>query len=218
MVKKLTFVLLVVVLLAAGAVVSMADDDLVSFSLTDGNTGSWSDAPVMDITDEDMYIEEYSHEAVINKYRALFLDKSNQMAGIYLKEVCITKDKESSNAQDYILSATLLDDVKLGSRDSIVVMAFVETNGTFELLGAPKQIYKDLLRWYKFRLPNIGKENPNNIRVVAFLKSDYNFLELGVNLEITDHEEYVIEDESFDVKSSLKNSMDTIKLLEFILQ
>lgn len=218
MVKKITFILLVVVLLAAGAVVSMAGEDQGSFNLSGINTGSWFDSPVLDITNEDMYIEEYSHEVVINKYSELFFDKDNQIAEVYLREVSFVKDTDSSNIQDYTLNARLLEEVKLESRDSIVVMAFVEKNGTYELLGAPKEGFKNCMGWYKLRFPNIGKENPNNIRVVAFLKSAYNSLELGVNLEITDYEEYVTGDEGFNVKSTLRNSIDIIKQVEFILQ
>jgi hypothetical protein len=66
-------------------------------------------------------------------------------------------------------------------------------------------------------LPFSGKENPNLIRVVAFLKSEWQSLELGENLEITNFE-IIIEEESFIFKDSLKSSWDIIKSVENILQ
>lgn len=218
MAKKLTFLLLLVILMAAGAVISMADDDTASLrDLAVENTGNQLSVPVSDNADEPGYIEGYSHQTVIDKYRTLFIDKENQTDGVYLKDIQVLKDEESSNIQNYTLWATLLDGAQLDDGDSIVVMAFVETEDTYELLGTPKQIFARFMSPYKFKLPFVGKENPNNIRVVAFPKSAFNSLELGVNLEITDRV-VVIETESFNLKSSLRNSFDTIKQVENILQ
>lgn len=48
--------------------------------------------------------------------------------------------------------------------------------------------------WFlpKVSFPNIGEENPNHIRFIAFPKNSYNNLELDVNLQITDMEHVVV--------------------------
>jgi hypothetical protein len=221
MIKKLMFILLVAVLFAAGAVVSMADDDLASVkNLADEKTG-WSGIPVTNNSGAAMYIDEFSHQAVIDKYSEVIFDRQSQAGGIYFKEdkTKLVKDEESSNIQDYKLTATLLDSVKLTDGDSIVIMVFVETDDNYTLLTVPKHLYTPWLRWYKFRLPHTGKDKPNNVRMVAFQKSQWKSLELGVNLEITDRTE-IIENENpdFDFKGSLKNSRETIKQVEIVLQ
>lgn len=221
MVKKLMFILVVVILFTASAVVAMADDDLASLSGLTADITGLSGIPAANNTDAAMYIEEYSHQTVIDKYSEVFFDEKSNAGGVYLKEdkTIILKDTDSTNVQDYILTATLMDTVKLADGDSIVVMAFVKTNDTYTLLRTPKQMYTDWLSWYTFKLPFTGKDKPNNVRIIAFLKSDWQSLELGTNLEIID-QTVIIENVNpgFDFKGTLKNSRETIKQVEIVLQ
>lgn len=214
MIKKLMFILLVGVLFTACAVVSMADDDPVSIKNLAAEKNGWFGIPVTNNTGDGLYIEEYSDQAVIDRYSEVFFDEEKQAGGVYLEEgeTKLVKDEESSNVQDYKLTATKLDTVKLAEGDSIVVMAFVKTEDSYELLTIPKNLSAPWFRWYKFRLPHTGKDKPNHVRVIAFLKSQWKTLELGVNLEITDLMEIIEkEDTGFNFKNSLKNSIDTIK-------
>jgi hypothetical protein len=205
-------------MMAAGSVVAMADEESAPLMNMIAETNENMQNIVMfDEAVQGEYIEEYSHQAVFNKYQDLFQDREIQMEGVYLKNICINKSKESYNNQDYTLSAMLLDEVVLENGESIVVMAFVQTDDSCELLGTPKQMFAKLMKPYNFRLPFSGKENPNLIRVVAFLKSEWQSLELGENLEITNFE-IIIEEESFIFKDSLKSSWDIIKSVENILQ
>ncbi|MBP7175981.1 MAG: hypothetical protein KBA53_07160 [Thermoclostridium sp.] len=221
MIKKLMFILLVVFMLAAGAVVSMADDDpiLVKNFIADKNGLSGLPAPKS--SSEAMYIEEYSHQAVIDQYSDIFFSETELAGGVYLKEesINLVKDVDSSNIQDYKLTVTLLDTVKLAEGDSIVVMAFVKKEDTYTQLTIPRYLSTPWSRFYKFRLPYTGKDNPNHVRVVAFLKSQWKSLELGVNLEITDRSEIIVaETPGFNLKNSLINSWDTIRRVESILK
>jgi len=219
MIKKLMFISLVVLLFTAGAVVSMADDDRVSVRSLAAEKAGWSSAANQ--IEEDLYIEEYSHQVVIDQYADVFFDEKSQAAGVFLKEdgTKLVKDEDSSNPQDYKLTATMLSTVKLAEGDSVVIMAYVETDGKYDRLTVPKNLSTPWLRWYKIRLPHTGKDKPNYVRVIAFQKSQWQTLKLGLNLEITDLL-VVIENENtgFNFKSSLKNSRDTIKQVENILQ
>jgi len=216
MIKKLMFVLLVMVLLTAGTVFSMADDPV---NPSDNKSG-WSDMPVTNNTDEGLYIDEYSSETVIDQYSGVFFDEESQAGGVYLAEgeIKLVKDEDSTNIQDYKLTATMMDTVELSDGDSIIVMIFVKTEDTYKLLTIPKNLTSTWLRWYKIRLPYTGKDNPNHVRVVAFQKSQWKSLELGVNLEVTDLSE-IIENgnKNFNFRGSLKNCNDTIKQVGNIL-
>jgi hypothetical protein len=215
MIKKLMFVLLVGILFTVGSVVSMADDDTVQTN--DKNQESVIPAAAV----EGLYIDGYSNQAVIDKYAEIFFDENNQASGVYLVEgeTRLVKDEDSDSIQDYKLTATMLDTVRLANGDSIVIMAFVKTDGTYQLLTTPKNLSWTWLRWYKVSLPHTGKDNPNHVRVIAFLRSQWESLQLGVNLEITDLLEIIENDDrGFDFLRSLKNCTDTIRQVGNILQ
>lgn len=216
MLKKLMFVLLVGILFTAGAVVSMADDDLVPANINNGKSGT----PAAVGADEGLYIDGYSNQTVIEKYADVFFAEESQAGGIYLVEgeTKLVKDEDSNSIQDYKLTATMLDTVKLDDGDAIVIMAFVKTDEKYELLTTPKNLTSPWLRWYKIKLPHTGKDNPNHVRVIAFQKSKWESLQLGVNLEIIDLTE-VIENnkKDFNFLDTLKNCNDTIKRVGNIL-
>lgn len=216
MIKKLIFVLLVGILFTAGAVVSMADDDPVSVNVNNEKSGT----PAVTGADEGLYIDGYSNQTVIDKYADVFFDEESQAGGVYLVEgeTKLVKDEDSDNIQDYKLTATMLDTVKLSDGDSIVIMAFVKTDGKYKLLTVPKNLSTPWLRWYKIRLPHTGKDNPNHVRVIAFQRSKWESLQLGVNLEIIDLTEVIgNEKKDFNFLNTLKNCNDTIKRVGNIL-
>lgn len=216
MIKKLMFVLLVGILFTAGAVVSMADDAPVSVNVNNEKSGT----PAVTGADEGLYIDGYSNQTVIDKYADVFFDEESQAGGVYLVEgeTKLVKDEDSDNIQDYKLTATMLDTVKLSDGDSIVIMAFVKTDGKYKLLTVPKNLSTPWLRWYKIRLPHTGKDNPNHVRVIAFQRSKWESLQLGVNLEIIDLTEVIgNEKKDFNFLNTLKNCNDTIKRVGNIL-
>ncbi len=222
MIKRLMFILLVAFMFAAGAVVSMADDDPASIKNFMAEKKGGSDSPALNSSGAAQYIEEYSHQAVIDQYSDIFFSEEGLAGDVYMNEedIKLVKDVDSTNIQDYILSLTLMDTVKPTEEDPIVVMFFVKKEGTYTQLSFPRYLYKRWSRFYNIRLPYTGKDNPNHVRVVAFLKSQWKSLELGVNLEITDRSETIVvaENPDFNLKSSLINSWDTIKRVESILK
>ncbi len=214
--------LLVAFLFSIGSVASMGTEvDPSSTNNPAVEKNGWFGSAVTNDRDESTYIEEFSHQTVIDLYSDVFFNEKNQAANVFLKEdtIKLVKDEDSTNVRDYKLTATMLDNVRLTDGDSVVIMAFVETEDTYSLLTIPKNLSTPWLRWFKFRLPYTGKDKPNHVRVVAFLKSQWKALKPGENLEITDLLE-IIESENpgFNLKASLKNSRDTIKQVENILQ
>lgn len=213
MAKKLTFVIMVFLLMIAASVVSMAiDDDFAAVkNVSAEKTGNWMnsnvidysdiDANAMDNIDEAIISQEYSHEYVIQEYESSLFDKSNQFEGVYMEHIDILKQNTSADDRDYVLTATLKDEVELDG-DAVVIMVFVEKDGTYELLREPAEINNKMFGGYLLTMPYTGNDKPNHIRVVAFLKNSYQVLEPGVNVEIVDQ---VIEvrGKDNDIKSTL---------------
>ena len=218
MVKKMMFILLVVILLVAGAVVSMADDDLAAIkSLMADKTGLSGDA-VSNSTGTTTHMNGFPYEEVIEKYKDVFFNKDSVHEGLYIKEINTLNDQKSTNPQDYLLGGTLIEDVKIPKGDCLVLMVFAETEDGYSMAATPKYIYSDLLSLHRFRMPNTGKNNPDHIRIIVFMRTEHENLELGKNLEITDHVITVeMVNKGFNVKNSLKNTTETLKQVESIL-
>ena len=180
MAKKLCFLLLVLVLMAIGTLVAMADGDETAVKTVTGMA-----APVVNTAEEGQYIEKYTHEAVLEKYGSLFFDQESQSSCVLIKEYIVKRNVLSDNNQDYLLSGELANGITLKNGDSVVVMVFVKNDDTYELLGTPKEAVTNYLRLYRLRLPFVGGDKPNHIRVVAFLKSGYKELALDKNVQIT---------------------------------
>ena len=155
MAKKLTFVMLVLCLMAFSTVVSMAinDDAVISENRSLEKAVGGSSLPFVNAATDEQYIEVYSHEAVIDEFGSLFFDKDSISDTLLLKDITVKRDYYSDNIQNYFLSATLADDVTLKDGNSIVVMVFVETDDTFELLGTPGEVFTKFQRMYKSAFP-----------------------------------------------------------------
>lgn len=208
MAKKLCFLLLVLALMVIGTLVSMADEDETAVKTVTGLS-----APVVNTVEEGQYIEKYTHEAVLEKYGSLFFDEESQSSCVLIKEYIVKKNVLSDNIQDRVFSGELADDITLKNGDSVVVMVFVKNGDTYELLGTPKEAVTNYLRLYRLRLPFVGEDKPNHIRVVAFLKSRYKELALDKNVQITDMD-ITIQKQGYNIKDSLMNTLETLELFD----
>lgn len=217
MAKKITFIMLIFILMAAGAVVSMAggDDQAAMEDLSPERSIDDLNASGSDIFDEDGYVNESFCEAVINQYASVFMDKDSQAEGVCISNIKIQKDEKSDSKFDYLMWATVGADIQPGNGDPVIIMAFIGTEEGYELLETPQAFMKYIA--YKLKLPFEGQDKPNNVRIVAFPVSAADSLVLGENLEVTDYI-IIIEKSSFYFRGSLKNSRDTIKQVEDILQ
>lgn len=231
MAKKILFVAMLFVLIAAGSVVSMAveDDSAVlnkdsinidtsletGRNLFDSFVGSSSPYETAAMDAEDAVEEAYSAETMIEKYGSLFFDEQVQSEIELISIVSIEHDGESKNAGDFVISARVSDDVELDYDESLILMIFIKKDGEFELLSDPVEGFAWFLT--KVSFPNIGKENPNHIRFVAFPKNSYNNLELDVNLQITDMEHIVAAPSTIleKLKEIVLNAQQSLKLLEY---
>ncbi len=208
MAKKLCFLLLVLVLMVIGTLVSMADEDETAAKTVTGLS-----APVVNTVGEGQYIEKYTHEAVLEKYGSLFFDEESQSSCVLIKDYIVKKNALSDNIQDHVLSGELAGGITLKNGDSVVVMVFVKNGDTYELLGTPKEAVTNYLRLYRLRLPFVGEDKPNHIRVVAFLKNEYKQLALDKNVQITDMD-IVIQKQGYNIKDSLMNTLETLEIFD----
>lgn len=223
MAKKLFFVLLVIGLIAGGAVVSMATGDkgvnfdgaLAEITLNGTLVPGVSVEDVQYIED-DIQEEEYIYKKMIEEYDSLFFDKNIQTDKVYIKDIVIKKsDSKKDVIQDYDLLVTLNDSVNLEYGDFIIVMAFVEKDGGYELLGTPIKVFIKYPKPYKFELPFVGEEQPNRIRIIAFPKSSYDQFTLEDNFQV-EHKEVIIREpkQSFSIRSSLINTRESFNFVK----
>lgn len=223
MAKKLFFMLLILGLLAVGAVASMATvGGVFNFS------GAMADATLTGVTipgihiEDEQHIEEasqeeaYTYEKMIEEYDSLFFDKYIETKNVYVKDIVIKQqDTRNASAQDYELSVTLDDSVVLENGDSIIIMAFVEKDGVFELLVAPNSVVIKYPKPYRFALPFVGERHPNRIRIIGFPKSSYDDITLENNLQIEDREVVIPEPkQNFSIRNSLINSKECFNILK----
>ena len=223
MAKKLFFMLLVFGLIAGSTVASMATVGSVfnfNGALADV-TLTGATIPGINIKDE-QHIEEaseeeaYTYEKIIEEYDSLFFDKYIQTKNVYVKDIIIKQqDTRNASPQDYELSVTLDDSVVLENGDSIIIMAFTEKDGVFELLVAPNSVVIKYPKPYRFVLPLIGKKHPNHIRIIVFPKSSYDDITLEDNLQIEDREVVIPEPkQNFSIRNSLINSKQCFNILK----
>jgi hypothetical protein len=232
MAKKILFVALLFILIIAGSIVSMADEDNsavlnndntntnanteASFdtgNLFDSFIGNSSTYDISAEGNEGAVNEAYSAEAVVEKYGSLFFDQEVQSEIKLVDIINIEHDGESKNVEDFVVSALVTEDVDLDYDESLILMIFIKKDDKFEPLADPEEG----CAWFltKVQFPNIGKENPNHMRFVVFPKSDYNNLQLDVNLQITDMEHIVVAPSSrWDkLKEFLLNTQQSLNLL-----
>ena len=209
MLKKIVFIMLMLVFIIAGAVVSLATEDeepvISSISVENVNPGFYVMTGVYEEEEE-----EYSHEAVIEMYSSLFFDPENETEIEYIKEkdIKIVEDGSTKDdIQDYDLYVTLSDTVYLEKGNTVVVMVFVQENDTYELLGSAE--FNAWCMKIKLNLPNVGSNNPNYIRVIAFPKDSYKELTLD-NVQMFDTE-VIIVNQLFDFMRTLKTTQDIFK-------
>jgi len=223
MAKKLFFMLLVLGLIAGGAVVSMATGDGVinlngalADTTPDGTLVPGINIGDMQYIEEDLQEEAYTYEKMIEEYDSLFFDKNIQTEDIYIKDIVIKKcDTRKDSIQYYELLVTLDDSVTLENGDSIVVMAFVEKDGGYELLGTPMNVFIKYPKPYKFELPFVGEDQPNCIRIIAFPKSSYDKFTLEDNLQI-EHKVVTIPEpkQNFSIRGSLINTQEVFNIIK----
>jgi len=223
MAKKLFFTLLVLGLIAGGAVVSLATgDEVVNFNgaladtTADGilvpELNNWD----MQYIDEDIQDEAYIYKKMIEEYDSLFFDKDIKTENVYIKDIVIKKsDSKNDVDHDYELLVTLDDGVTLANGDYIIVMAFIEKDGGYELLGTPINVFIKYPKPYKFELPFVGKEQPNRIRIIAFPKSSYDNFTLEDNLQV-EHKEVIIPEprQNFSIRGSLINTQESFNIIK----
>ncbi|HAA25437.1 MAG TPA: hypothetical protein DCE11_04865 [Ruminiclostridium sp.] len=228
MARKFLFVALLFILILAGSVVSMADEDNstvlnndnantetpleTSGNLFDNFIGNSPEYETAAAAAEDAVDEAYSAEAVIERYGSLFFDEEVQSEIKFINIINIEHDGKSKNVRDCMISALVADDVDLDYDESLVLMIFIKKDNKFEPLTDPVEGYAWFLT--KVSFPNAGKDNPNHMRFVVFPKNSYNNLELNVNLQITDMEHVVVvpklKEYLINAQQSLKRFLDII--------
>lgn len=204
MLKKFAFVIMVLLFIIAGALVSLANNE-EEFVYNNFTVNDY-------IYDNEEFYEkkEYSHEAVVEMYSSLFFDADIKTDVEYIKDIVFNENsKTADNNKDYLFNATLSDNVELENENIIVMMFFIKNGDTFEELIPPEEIECNLrlIAPININLPNVGKDNPNSIRIIVFPKNNYKDLSAD-NIQVYDIEIFINSTNFF--KGSLKNASDLL--------
>ncbi len=212
MAKKLSFLLLIIVMTVAGTVVSMATGD--STNVTNDYSEDMELPEDAVINKGEPNKEEYAHEAVLDEYGTLFCNKESGSKVTILDEIKINRDTKNENIQDYIITGMITEGFELEDNDVVVLMVFVEKENGYVILGKP--VEGSMLLFSRVVMPFTGENNPNNIRLVVFPKNSYKVLKPDENLQITDIEVIVKKQKANvleKIKDSLINTVDSLKQL-----
>ncbi len=134
-----------------------------------------------------------------NKNASLFFNQDNQSKENFLVCVSANRDLKTNDLLRYTLSGSIKTDENAAdatedSNDPLIVLLYIKIDGAYEPLNTiDAKTYKDTnmletnrLIYAKVLLQNLGNEKVNQLRMIAFRKSQLNQLELDKNLQITD--------------------------------
>ncbi len=136
-------------------------------------------------------------EYYASKNEDVFFNQDESSADSFLVSIAANRDLKANDPLRFILNGSVRidSDAKLDQDDTVIILLYIKRDGKFvPLTTVDAKINKDtnlvetpLLLYAKVKLDNLGNDKVNEIRVIAFHKSDLKGkLELDKNLQITD--------------------------------
>jgi len=132
-----------------------------------------------------------------DKFADLFFDQDKASEQNFLISVAANRDLKANDPLRFILngSVRLDSDIEKEADDTVIVLLYIKRDGKFVPLNTvDAKINKDtnlvetpLLLYAKVKLDNLGNDKVNELRVIAFCKSQLKGkLEMDKNVQITD--------------------------------
>ncbi len=139
-------------------------------------------------------------EFFAEKHAGLFFDQDINSDDPYLLSIAASRDLKANDPLRYVLTGSVQQidaaegDNPAEADDTIIVLLYIKRDGMFvpletvdakvnkdtNLIETPKLLYA------KIKLDNLGTDKVNELRIIAFHRSQMSKLDLKKNLQITD--------------------------------
>ena len=183
--KRFVFLLVLMLILLVSTITVLADTD----SGKDFKESVTIEKAVPDILTRSG-IEYYSE-----KYADVFFDSTKVSDELELVQINVLRDYNSDDSLRHILTGTVNQDaVSDAFADPVVMLMYIKVDGKYESLEAIdlksdetlNVVKGNILIYSKVKLETIGKDKPNDVRLIIFQKSNVKKLVLNKNLQIVD--------------------------------
>lgn len=131
------------------------------------------------------------------KYDKVFFNEDKTSAEDFLVTVTASRDLRAVDPLRYLLTGSVIrsdTSLSLTAEDNVLLLLYIKRDGGYvPLQTIDAKIHKDMnlvetpkLVYAKVLLDNLGNDKVNELRIIAFRKSDIESLKLDENLQITD--------------------------------
>ncbi len=187
MTKRFIFLLVLVLVMIASALTAFAGNEVPSMGLS---LVTEDKAPPTITTPGGIaYYEE--------KNAALFFDPDNASEEEFLVTMSSRRDTRAVDPLRYLLTGSVLrapGETVDSSEDTVILLLYIKRDGEYvplatidaKLHADTNMVESPLLFYTKVMLDNLGNDKVNELRIIAFRRTDADQLELGKTLQITD--------------------------------
>ncbi len=131
------------------------------------------------------------------KYEKVFFDGDKTSEKDFLVTVTASRDLRAFDPLRYLLTGSVNStdsSISVTTENNVLLLLYIKRDGEYKPLGTiDAKIHKDMnlvetpkLVYAKVLLDNLGNDKVNELRIIAFRKSDVDSLKLDENLQITD--------------------------------
>lgn len=136
-------------------------------------------------------------ELLTRKYESVFFDSAKSSGAEFLVTIAASREPRTQDLLRFVITGSVLrseENSEPKADDPMMILLYIRRGGRFEpLLTLESRSLRDSniietqnIINAKVRLDNLGNDKVNELRVIAFRKSQVEDLVLGDNLQITD--------------------------------
>ena len=185
MTKRFVFLLVLVLVLMASTLTALAGNEVPSVDLVTEEKAP----PAITSPGGIAYYAKQNED--------VFFDPDTTSDSDFLVTLSTTRDTRAIDPLRYILTGSVLrapGETVTTSADTVILLLYIKREGEFvplttidaRLHADTNMVETPLLVYSKVMLDNLGNDKVNEVRVIAFRKTDADDLALGKTLQITD--------------------------------
>lgn len=187
MTKRFIFLLVLVLVLIASTLTALAGNEVPGVELS--LVAEEKIPPTITTPGGIAYYEE--------KHADVFFNPDNTSEEDFLVTLSARRDPRSPDPLRHLITGSVLrplNDQPITAEDTVMLLLYIKRDGAFEpLTTIDNKLFPDTnlaasptLFYTKVQLDNLGNDQVNELRVVAFRQKDADRLVLGETLQITD--------------------------------